>query len=792
MKNNKFFRSAVSLVLAVALLLPVMPSAFAATYTCELCKKSCKYTELKEANCHEEGVVEYTCTNTDCDLRNKGILVKTPIDPKNHDTVCTDNGDGETHTATCRVCKDYRDISEAHTFENGYCTQCSAADYTKAELSMVSSIDIYVDLADTQAELSIGDIAVKVGNVDITDSYTLSYSWMDQYGKSVSNNETYLLPSSLTSKVGDYSFGCFVMAMPTDVSVGKFVSKSCTVTVHVRDLVTATATVSSDKPDFTLGGTNNHTEISIAEQIYQSAYDLTDFYPSYVVFGTHPESSVGILKEMGDRYYFDPANRNQESLDKVEFEPSGDVSGSFVINFTVYDTKGNDFPGVLTIVVEHSTETIDVAYFGNKGENIDLDTADFDVFWERTYSRGSLTFIYFEDLPTSKEGTLYFDYSSKSHSGVKVTTDDTFYASISSPAQDPIDEVTFVPYSKFTGYVMIPFSCYGLNNSGKHTVLSGNLTFFIGTDEVDVVTFTVDSEKTVQLDADDFMDVYQHATDRTARNFVIRLLDVPENGELYVDYTGNVRDKALTTQTISEHSFYFSNKLSSEISDLTYVAPKVTKAVTDTIRYAAYDSKGEFQFVGEIDISVKPTVVIYTKHFSDVVKSPATEWYYTAVMDLAEANVIGGFEDGTFQPNGEVTYGQALKLIMLAAGYPVPVQTGTHWASGYLSVAQASGLVSPAITESYLDRKIDRNTIAQIAAKALKLPASTITTSPFADVVVGTTYASYIFSLYEAGIITGSVDAKTGRTVYYGINSIRRSEMAVIVWRINNYKTENP
>lgn len=61
------------------------------------------------------------------------------------------------------------------------------------------------------------------------------------------------------------------------------------------------------------------------------------------------------------------------------------------------------------------------------------------------------------------------------------------------------------------------------------------------------------------------------------------------------------------------------------------------------------------------------------------------------MTDLATAGVINGFEDGTFRPAGEVTYAQALKTIMLAAGYAEPAKTGAHWASGYLTTALADG-----------------------------------------------------------------------------------------------------
>lgn len=778
-------RSTVSFALALLMLLPAMPTVHAAEYICELCKKTCSYEIIKQANCHEEGVVEYVCTTASCSLKGKEILQKLPKDLTNHDTICTDTGDGDTHKATCRFCTDYRNISEPHTFVNGYCSKCTAADYTQAEIVMPSSLELYVDLNDTQAVLSIGDVTMKVGNVDVSDNYTISFGWMDQTGANVSSSETYTLPTSVTSKVGDYNYGCFVVAMPKGITSGKFVSKSCTVTVHVRDLVSATAVVSSTDDDFAMDDTNNRTALSVAQQIYNSAYELTDYYPSYVVFGTLPESGVGILEAMASRYYFSPTGA-QLGLSDLEFNPSGEAAGSYVVNFTVYDTKGNDFPGVLTIVVEHDIGHIDLAYITTKGENVTLNADDFQEFWQDIYSNGTLNLIYFDKLPTTREGILYYNYSEKTQSGTLVKTSDMFSRTISSSTQNVIDGITFVPDSKFTGLVTIDFVGYGVNNLNRNSWVNGTLAFFVSTGNVKEITYTVDSDKTLELSSTDFLTAYQKTVGKTDANFSIKLLDVPESGALYINYTGSTRDKALNAATISDYSFYYSSNLSHEISDLTYVAPTTTREVTDVVRYLACDSKGEFKFVGEIHLTAKPTVVVYTKYFPDVQKTASTEWFYTPVMDLAEAGVIGGFDDGTFKPQGEVTYAQALKLIMLAAGYPTPVQTGKHWASGYLAMAQANGLLDLSITESSLDLKIRRNDIAMIAAKALKLPAPTLTKSPFSDVVVGTTYAPYVFSLYEAGIITGSVD-KNGNTVYYGINSITRAEMSVIVWRIMNY-----
>ncbi|MFR4068373.1 MAG: S-layer homology domain-containing protein [Oscillospiraceae bacterium] len=57
----------------------------------------------------------------------------------------------------------------------------------------------------------------------------------------------------------------------------------------------------------------------------------------------------------------------------------------------------------------------------------------------------------------------------------------------------------------------------------------------------------------------------------------------------------------------------------------------------------------------------------YDVSFSDV---PEDSWFYTDVMTLAESGVIGGYPDGTYRPTKKVTTGEALKMILLAAGYP--------------------------------------------------------------------------------------------------------------------------
>lgn len=151
------------------------------------------------------------------------------------------------------------------------------------------------------------------------------------------------------------------------------------------------------------------------------------------------------------------------------------------------------------------------------------------------------------------------------------------------------------------------------------------------------------------------------------------------------------------------------------------------------------------------------------------------DWFYSYVSDLSQNNVINGYPDGTFKPNNTVTVGEALKLIMLAAGYGEQAPTGSHWASGYLRLASSKGFANYG-TYSNLDAEINRLTVAQLAAKALCLPKSNIV-SPFKDSDDG-----YVLSLYSAGIVQGSTDG--GALLYYPLSSIKRSEVSAVIWRI--------
>ena len=158
--------------------------------------------------------------------------------------------------------------------------------------------------------------------------------------------------------------------------------------------------------------------------------------------------------------------------------------------------------------------------------------------------------------------------------------------------------------------------------------------------------------------------------------------------------------------------------------------------------------------------------------FSDV---PYDSWFYEDVMALTDSGVIGGYPDGTYRPTKNVTTGEALKMILLASGYPEPEQAASHWARGYLNFAIDQGFLTRYEDISDLDVPMTRGLVAKLAANALGLTADGVT-GTFTD-----TDSSYVEALYAAGIVDGYPDG----TFRPGA-SVTRAEIAAIVHRIYN------
>jgi hypothetical protein len=147
-----------------------------------------------------------------------------------------------------------------------------------------------------------------------------------------------------------------------------------------------------------------------------------------------------------------------------------------------------------------------------------------------------------------------------------------------------------------------------------------------------------------------------------------------------------------------------------------------------------------------------------------------TDWFYSYVNALAADGVIGGMTATTFAPNGTLTYGQALKLIAAAVGEKEPAKSGSHWASGYLTLAKQKGWLGEDVD---LDGTISRLALCRIAAKAKGLSVKA-GFHPFTD-----TDDPDVLALYQANVVSGVTASE-----FKPDAPLTRAQIAKIIWAL--------
>ena len=358
-------------------------------------------------------------------------------------------------------------------------------------------------------------------------------------------------------------------------------------------------------------------------------------------------------------------------------------------------------------------------------------------------------------------GSLYYNYYSASKYGttqLRLTASNCgsqlLYFSPTSTSQYALSELTYIP-SGVNYCVTVPFTAYG---SGS-TSVKGSILISVTPTLISEVYGVTPKGNSVNFPSSS---IYASVVVSTGSSMAsIQLLSLPASnvGTVYASGTSLTRADTSTLYTYTSGT--------SSISQLRFV-PATGYTGSVEIPYVAYSSNGTAIGAGKFCLGVVSSI----RQFTDMTSST---WCYKYVTELSDAKVIDGYTDGTFRPNNTVTYGQALKLIMLAAGYPAQAQTGSHPFSGYLSRAQKDGLVSGSIN---LDTPITRLAVAQIAAKAMKLSTSGLSSvKPFTD-----TSDPYVQALNAAGIVEGYFS--NGTSTYKPYNTLTRGQISAIVWRM--------
>lgn len=491
----------------------------------------------------------------------------------------------------------------------------------------------------------------------------------------------------------------------------------------------------------------------------------TGYNTSYSVF-----FSRSSLRDV--RFYYNAGNAGQKdyALNDLTFAAASSfLSGKVTLRFTAYGANGREVEGTAEIIpaaaASSSNYVGSVRYAVTTGTNVQISANDLARFYAAAYPSGTLQYVTLGDVPAV--GTLYYNYYGASSYGSSAREQITaanrsrnFYLSPASAGEYALSELTYVP-SGSNYCAGIPFTAYG---TGGQSV-SGGILISVTTKAVSEVYGPTPKNTAVTFPASSIAAAVSAATGSAPSGIQLLRLPTANVGTIYVG-TGTSAPADTTT-------VYGYNTGNQQLSQLRFVPQSDYTGPVD-IPYVALDAAGAAVASGVFSMGVLNS----NKKFGDVTSAT---WCYKYVTELADSAVIGGYSDGTFKPDSTITYGAALKLIMLAAGYPEQAPTAGGGAfSGYLAKAQADGLITRGNVD--LSGTITRLQVAQLAAGALKLDINNLSSvKPFTD-----TADVYVQALNAAGIIEGYFS--NGTSTFRPANTLTRGQVSAIVWRMQNYR----
>ena len=508
-------------------------------------------------------------------------------------------------------------------------------------------------------------------------------------------------------------------------------------------------------------GTLKYVEFSRPDSAFNNAGTL------YSRYGKRNETAFARSSLSSNKFYYGDSDYGDYDLDELSFVADRTFSGSITLSFTLYGGKNSkcDQSTTGTLVITTGTSAVTSRYVGNIRYNTTPNTAlqinanDIVRLFRKYTSGGSLQYLTLTSVPAT--GSLYYNYYNASKYGATRTQltasmagSMIFSYSPASASEYDLSELTYIPSGSnyctaltFTGY------------SSSGTAVSATILISVTASPVSEVYSVTTKGTSVNFPANSVYSAVASATGFGLSS--IQLLELPAStaGVLYVG--------SYAADTTSAYSY---GSDTDSMSQLRFI-PNSGFTGSVSIPYVALSSSGTALGAGVVSIGVVDSV----KKFTDISTST---WCYKYVTELASANVISGYSNGTFQEKNTITYGAALKLIMLAAGYgeQAPTVKGSPF-SGYLAKAKAAGLVSG---NPKLNGPITRLQIAQIAAKALKLSTTGLPSKkPFTD-----TNDVYVQALNAAGIIEGYFS--NGTSTYKPNNTLTRGQVSAIVWRMKN------
>lgn len=523
----------------------------------------------------------------------------------------------------------------------------------------------------------------------------------------------------------------------------------------------------------------------LGKDVYFNVSDFENFWTdiysrgslSYVTFGSVSGGTVynSSNKSVGSTSCYVSPRGNQSGLDGVYFSPNSATSRTATtirIPFTAYGTTSSNgsvstTPRSGTIVITYlSAAASTITYSTSASGTVSLKAQDFIDAYKaavKTSSTPSNLTIVFQNVPSY--GTLSYKDSSKSNSSsVRLTSSNIKSRSFTtrSSGTNQLGDVTYTASSTRTETISY------IGYIGSTATFTGEVTFNAVTAPTDVrVTLPACySASGVALNWSYFTSANANAMANAS----------------YITF-GSPRTGKLVSSGASSTAVSVGM-----LNTVTYVPAASPTSTTDSFTFTAYNSANTIVASGTVAVVVSLPAssggITNINQFTDIpAAGPTSDWYRPQLTYLINKGVINGKGNGKFGPEDALAYGEALKMIMNAAGYYEPEADESqanvsHWAQNYKNTAVQKGWLQSNVN---LRATISRDSMAELTARVLGIAAATNQTSPFAD-----STNAYAIALYNSKIVQGEL-WDDGTRHFTPNKALTRNEMVCLVYNMYQY-----
>lgn len=685
-------------------------------------------------------------------------------------------------------------ITGAYTASDGKIHQDYVTVSVSASASNVATVTVYnsTDRYNLNDRDDVGDSSIIE---QLEDYFSRTSSWYYglesvSFGSTVTNtygnlsataNRTYYVNG--TSSQLDLADVYFVPSTRTgtatfNVTANVYTSSSSRVVTGVA------CTISFKVEEGASSGGDVIYTASVGDNVYFNVSDFEDFWDDNFSRGTLESVSFKVSggtlrdsdgKTVGTKDCYVSPRSSQVDLDGVYFEPNSTTarrSGTVKFTFTATGYSRNSSrattkSGTVSIIYLNNSPK-DITYSVASGGTVNLRASDFTAAYKEATGNtapSGMTIV-FQNVP--RNGTLTYTDSSKRNASAVTLTSSNIKSRSFTTRSSGTNQIEDVSYRGTSATDTIDYIAY----SGSTPQFTGKVVFNgAAAAPTDIsVTFTSTSGTAAVFSSAAFTTANASVLAKTTR---IRFT-TPSNGSLLLNGATNAVGIDIYPSNLGSVSY----------------RPKAGFNGTDKCLFMAYDSTNTLVGSGTVNFVVagNPSTTTPTtpttpgassiSQFKDV---SATAWYRTELADLVSKGIIKGKSTTSFAPRDKVTYGEALKMVLRAAGYTAEEPAGSNWAINYKTLAVNNGWISNDIV---LNNPIPRSAMADLVAKVLGI-ASSSAASPFADSANG-----YAVALYNTSpkIFTGETGAD-GKLYFNGGDSLLREQICAVIYRVNQYYT---